>query len=403
MVVVRSLCAKLALALVMIPLTATADEDDDDDEAVTLTAGWDGDVAFIKSSDGAFFMELGGRILLDFRAYTADFAPPPTFLVRRARLQTEGVLYRIFEFKVQADFADDESILLRDGFVNIHATDVVQVMAGQFKSPFSQEEFQSSKYMTFVERSMINNIVPGRSPGVMVHGYTEGRVFQYGVSVQNDEGELGLNRNGRPDFFVQGRFKPWREGSLETFGFGGAIGIGNREQERFVSGRTSSRSVVYFDAVPLNGNLLRRNVEGWWYPGPLSVQSEYDDLRAERNGLGVGGRDLPDIKARGFMVQAAYVLTGETNDPDEPIVPSRPVHAGGPGAWEVGLRYQFFDVESTERANRVDDVTRAVNWWFNKFVHYQANFSWEMFRHPPNPLTAETTNFAFVTRLSMYF
>ena len=133
---VRSLSVKLALALLMIPLPATGatddvDVDDDDDEAVALTAGWDGDVAFIKSSDGAFFMELGGRIHLDFRAYTADFAPPPTFLVRRARLQTEGVLYRMFEFKIQADFADDESILLRDGFVNIHAKDVVQVMAGQ--------------------------------------------------------------------------------------------------------------------------------------------------------------------------------------------------------------------------------------------------------------------------------
>lgn len=90
MVDVRSLSVKLALALLMISLPASAADDDDDDEGVALTAGWDGDVAFIKSSDGAFFMELGGRIHLDFRAYTADFAPPPTFLVRRARLQTEG-------------------------------------------------------------------------------------------------------------------------------------------------------------------------------------------------------------------------------------------------------------------------------------------------------------------------
>ncbi len=404
MVDVRSLSIKLALTLLMIPLAATAaHDDDDDDEGVTLTAGWDGDVAFIKSSDDAFFMELGGRIHLDFRAYTADFAPPPTFLLRRARMEMEGVLYRMFEFKVQADFADDESLLLRDGFVNIHAKDVVQVMAGQFKSPFSQEEIQSSKYMTFIERSMINNIVPGRSPGVMVHGHTESKVLQYGASVQNDEGELGLNRNGGPDFFGQGRYKPWREGALETFSFGGAIGFGKREQERFVSGRTSSRSVVYFDKVPLNGKLLRRNVEAWWYPGPLSIQSEYDDLRAERNGLGLDGQDLPDVEARGFMVQVAYVLTGETNDPDEPIVPSRPMHAGGAGAWEVGFRYQFFEVEGTERANRVEDVTVALNWWFNKFVHYQVNVSWEMFRHPPNPLTTERTNFAFLTRLSLYF
>ena len=394
--------ARLVLVALMISLSSIARAGDDKD-ATSLTAGWGDDGAFIKSEDDAFFMEIGGRVHLDFRAYTADFAPPPTFLIRRARLKVEGKLYQIFEFKVQADFADDESILLRDGFVNIHAKDVVQVMAGQFKSPFSQEEFQSSKYMPFVERSMINNIVPGRSPGVMVHGNTKDNVIRYGVSVQNDEGELGLNRNGGPDFFGQGRFEPWREGTLDTLSFGGAIGFGKREQERFVVGRTSSRSVVFFNEIPLNGTLLRRNVEGWWYPGSLLVQAEYDDLGAERNGLAEGGGNLPDVKARGFMVEAAYVLTGETNAPDDPIDPDHPVHAGGWGAWEVGARYQFFEVEGTARENRVNDVTVAVNWWFNRFIRYQANFSWEKFRSPPDPTTGETFNFAFLTRLNMYF
>jgi len=375
---------------------------DDDEDAVSLTAGWS-DGVFIKSEDDAFFMEIGGRLHFDFRAYTADFAPPATFLIRRARLKVEGRLYRVFEFKVQADFADDESILLRDGFVNIHAKDVVQVMAGQFKAPFSQEEFQSSKYMPFVERSMINNIAPGRSPGVMVHGTTQDNVIRYAGSVQNDEGELGLNRSGGPDFFGQGRFEPWREGTLDTLSFGAAIGVGQREEERFVVGRTSSRSVVFFNEVPLNGTLLRGNVEGWWYPGPLLVQAEYDDLSAERNGLAEGGGNLADVEARGFMVEAAYVLTGETNAPDDPIDPAHPLHAGGWGAWEVGARYQFFEVEKTARANRVDDVTVAVNWWFNRFIRYQANFSWEKFRKPPDPTTGETSSFAFLTRLNMYF
>jgi phosphate-selective porin OprO/OprP len=396
----RSISASI-LALLFVSPSALAR--DDDDEQTSLTAGWDGDVAFISSADDAFFMEIGGRVHLDFRAYSADFAPPPTFLIRRARLQAEGALYGMFEFKVQADFADDESVLLRDGFVNIHAKDVVQVMAGQFKSPFSQEEYQSSKYMPFVERSMINNIVPGRSPGVMVHGHTKDQVIAYGASVQNDEGELGLNNSGGPDVFGQGRFKPWREGKLETLSFGGAIGVGERDSERFVVGRTSSRSVVFFDKVPLNGTLVRRNVEGWWFPGPLLIQSEFDNLTAERNGLAEGGGNLPNVKAKGFMAEAAFVLTGETNHPDDPIEPNRPVHEGGPGAWEVAFRYQFFEVEGTERASRVDGLTGGVNWWFNRFVRYQANVSWEKFRDPPDPTTGETSNFAFVTRLSMYF
>ena len=61
--------------------------------------------------------------------------------------------------------------------MNIHTNDIVQVMVGQFKAPLSQEEQQSSKYYGFVERSMLNNLAPGRSPGMMVHGHTENNVL----------------------------------------------------------------------------------------------------------------------------------------------------------------------------------------------------------------------------------
>jgi phosphate-selective porin len=203
--------------------------------------------------------------------------------------------------------------------------------------------------------------------------------------------------------FGQGRFKPWKKGKLETLSFGGAMGYGKRDEERFIVGRTSSRSVVFFDEVPLNGTLLRRNVEGWWFPGSLLVQSEYDDLRAERNGLGDRGADLPDVDAKGFMVLAAYVLTGETNHPDDPVEPRRSVHEGGPGAWEIAARYQYFEIEGAPFTKHVDDVTVGVNWWLNRFIRYQANVSWEFFRDPPDPTTGETFNFAFVTRLNMYF
>lgn len=369
-----------------------------DEEESNLNAGWDGENAYITSSNGEFLITFGGRLHTDFRAYTADFAPSNTFLIRRARFEAEGHFFNIFEYKIQADFADDESTLLRDGFVNIHTNDIVQVMVGQFKAPLSQEEQQSSKYYGFVERSMLNNLAPGRSPGVMVHGHTENNVFRYGVSFQNDEGELGLNRNGTPDLFAGARFEPWTDGLLDTLSFGGGIGYGHRDEERFVIGRTSSRSIVFFDKVPLDGRLIRRNLEGWWYPGRVLIEAEYDDIRGERRGLGEDGADLPTIRAGGFMVAGNYVLTGETNEPEEPITPRRPLHEGGPGAWEIGFRYQYFDIEA---ANRSIEYTVGVNWWMNAFVRLSINASWERFK---NPLpSGETSSIAFLTRLGLYF
>lgn len=381
------------------------DEQDDGNDTVAITAGWDGSHPFIRSADGAFEMAFGGRMQLDFRAYSADFAPPATFLVRRARLEVEGVFYKYFEFKVQADFSDAEATLLRDGFLNVHAKDIVQVIAGQFKAPFSQEELQSSKYIGFVERSMLNNIVPGRSPGVMVHGHTQDEVFRYAVSAQNDRGELGLNRTSTPDIFGRvrvrpfGPFGPFGNGAFTNLSFGGAFGHGTRDAERFVAGRTSSRSVVFFQKVPLKGDLDRGNLEASWRHGSFLIQSEYDRVRAERLGLGEDMTDLTDIEADGFMIQGLYILTGEKKGASS-IRPKNPMRDGGPGAWEIGFRYQFFDIKE---GNRADVYTLGVNWWLNKFVRYQANFSWEHFRHPPDPSTGETFDFAFLTRFQVYF
>ena len=85
----RPICALPCVFLLV--STPTLAVQDDDSEQTSLTAGWDGEVAFIRSGDDAFFMEIGGRVHLDFRAYSADFAPPPTFLVRRKTESTPGL------------------------------------------------------------------------------------------------------------------------------------------------------------------------------------------------------------------------------------------------------------------------------------------------------------------------
>ncbi len=393
----RILLMLLGLALVG---TAFGDEQDDEEES-SRTAGWNGSHPFIRSSDGDFEMEFGGRMHLDFRAYRADFAPSSTFLVRRARLSVEGVFYKYFDFKVQADFADVEGTLLRDGYLNIRARDSIQVTAGQFKAPFSQEELQSSRYIDFIERAMLNNIVPSRSPGVMVHGHTKDEVFEYGISAQNDRGELSLDETGQgPDLFGRVRFSPWTVGVLKNLSFGGAIGRGQREGESFLRGRTSSRSVVFADRVPLSGDLTRYNLEGWWFHRNVKIQAEYIEARAERLGLGDDGGDLPDVEANGIEIHGTYVLTGEEKGGDTSIKPKRPIREGGPGAWELGFRYQYFDVKGR---NRADVYTIGINWWLNKFVRYQSNFSFERFREPPDPSTSETSNFASLSRIQVYF
>ena len=363
-------------------------------------AGWNGSHPFIRSSEGNFEMEFAGRVHFDYRAYSSDFAPESTFVVRRARLGVEGILYKHFEFKVQADFADTGNTLLRDSYLRIRARDLVQVTVGQFKAPFSQEELQSSRYIDFIERAMLNNIVPGRSPGIMVAGKTETGFFEYGVSAQNDRGSLGRDKTGNgPDVFGRVRVSPWKEGGLKNLSFGGAIGHGQRQEESFLRGRTSSRSVTFAKKVSLNGSLNRFNVEGWWFHRNFKVQMEYMIARGGRRGLRHDGNDFPLAEASGFEIHGTYVLTGEEKKGNSSIKPKRPIREGGRGAWELGFRYQYFDVKSL---NRADVLTLGVNWWLNKIVRYQSNFSFERFRNAISS-SGDTSNLAYLSRIQVYF
>ncbi|HSO74129.1 MAG TPA: porin, partial [Blastocatellia bacterium] len=171
-----------------------------------LLAGWDRNHAFLRSADGSFETQLTGYAQLDHRSYESGNHPPNTFLMRRARLALEGKLARYFDFKIEGDFADVVGTLLRDAYVNVHRIDEFQLRFGQFRVPISQEEIRSDAFQDFVERSMVNNLAPSRSPGLMASGVIKKGVFEYQVGAFNGRGLLGVNTTGTPETAVRLRF-----------------------------------------------------------------------------------------------------------------------------------------------------------------------------------------------------
>ena len=95
------------------------------------------------------------------------------------------------------------------------------------------------------------------------------------------------------------------------------------------------------------------------------------------------------VPIRGWFVQGAYLLTGETIRDRTNVQPLRPfdLREGrlGPGAWEVTARYSQLDLDDrvftagladphlwTNHAKMVDV---GLNWYLNQFV--KVYFDWE--------------------------
>ena len=378
-----------------------------------LLAGWDKNHAFFKSSDGRFVTEVTGYGQLDWRGYESGNTPPNTFLVRRARLALEGKIERYYDFKIEGDFADTASTPLRDLFVRVHRIDELMVSFGQFRVPISQEEIRSDAFQDFVERSMVNNLVPSRSPGVMVSGIINKGVFEYQVGTFNGKGLLAANNNDTPESAIRLRFAPWKNGNgfwTKGLAFGGAYTQGNSLGGVSVRGRTESQSFTFFSPDAVNGQLNRANGEITWLLGPAAIRAEYDQTNQERENLGPNGTTLPGVVGKGYVAQFTYLLTGEAKPDAGAVSPKRNLfgddtNGHGLGAWELKVRYANLQIANgTSKSNRAESIYFGPNWYLNRFVRYMLDFGVERFKDPlRTPKPGDNNFFVVLTRIQVAF
>jgi len=395
------------------PRTSSAANQPSSQNKPVGVAGWDRDHAFIRSADGNFETYIGGYAQLDFRGYQSGIHPPNTFLIRRARLSAEGKVARYFDYRLEGDFADTTSTLLRDFYVNIHRTDKFQLRFGQFRVPISQEEIRSDNYQDFVERSMVNNLVPSRSPGLGATGVLGKGVFEYQIGAFNGKGLLANNNNGTPETAIRLRFAPWKNGSefiSKGFSFGGAFTYGRSLGGLSVRGLTESRSFIFFVPDIINGKYLRANGEFTWMLGPAAIRVEYDQTNQRRDNLGPDGGNLPGVVAKGYTGQFTYLLTGEEKPEAGLLSPRHNLFGDGNGnqgfgAWELKFRYANLQIaDATAQSNRADSFYFGPNWYLNRYVRYMLDLGFERFKDPArSPRPGDRNFFVILSRVQVAF
>jgi phosphate-selective porin OprO/OprP len=112
-------------------------------------------------------------------------------------------------------------------------------------------------------------------------------------------------------------------------------------------------------------------VEAYYRPGPLMFGTEYFFNH-------VGSRETGDPFFHGGEIFVAHLLTGETRPYNvrgayfDRISPARTVFEGGPGAWELVLRYSYVDLDSGPiQGGKFWRVTPMVNWHLSDNVRLE--------------------------------
>jgi len=185
-----------------------------EEEGALLTKGRDGEVAgaakkpTIKEKDGSFSLSSGdgkntigltGRLHFDARYNDiGDFgnnaypfgqdvdtkSGASHFDVRRARIGIKGRIGGVADYLLQGNITGTN--LLDEAYIDVNKYEKLGLKFGKFKVPFGLEQQTSSNNIDFLERSYVDQNVPAKRMGAMLHGEIPGFTYQGDVFQMND-------------------------------------------------------------------------------------------------------------------------------------------------------------------------------------------------------------------------
>jgi phosphate-selective porin OprO/OprP len=374
------------------------------DPTTPKVAGWR-DGFFLQSADKSFSLRITGQLEGDFRGFlnNADRTDIDTFLFRRARLGIEATMLDYYEFRLLPDFAgisppSMSTPAVADAYMNIHYWEGLQFEVGKFKQPFSYEQLIQDRYVPTLERSMIDQLVPARDVGVMIHGHQmcDDRL-EYAVSVSNGEidgGTGNTDTNDGKDLNARIAVRPFNDDQWDVlrhlqFGISGGVGIENEPMSPATLTTPATVPWLVFSSGDMaEGVRTRLSPELVYFYHSFGFASQY--YHQEQQLATSASAAAVRVPFDGFYVLATYLLTGEQRyDYTQQIDPIRPFGIAtpfaSPGAWEAVFRVSRLDVGSEIFTDHLADPTKyssgalestlGFNWYWNKWV--RAQFNWE--------------------------
>lgn len=340
----------------------------------------------LESADKNFKFKFGGRIQYDYAWLSQDDALANAFgdftngtELRRVRFYNSGTIYGNVAYKLQLEFAGGE-IAFKDVYLEFKKLPVIgNLRVGQMKEPYRLEVLASSNDMPFIERTPYTAFGTERNSGLLVHNNLLNGALSYQVGVFRNADDTGNDKNAGDAYNFTARVSTELLKNEEKNAFVHlAVGYSNRhnqENEYTVSAKPAMHlAPKYLSTGTLTNvdNVQLVNLEGAWFAGPLTLQTEY--LMARVN-------SSTEFNFGSYYAQVSYFLTGESRPwkgsyaTYSGIKPRKNFGQDGCGAWELALRYSATDLnDRLIPGGKMTEWTAGVNWYLNPASRIQLNY-----------------------------
>jgi phosphate-selective porin OprO/OprP len=303
---------------------------------------------------------------------------------RRARFYFSGLVYSNVEFKLQLDFAGGITTF-KDVYIGFRNIPVVgNIRVGHVKEPFRLEALTSSKYITFMERSLSISVSQERNNGILLFNEFADDKIGAQIGLFRNSNAIGNNKKANNSYALTGRISgiPYQNSENRRYAHIG-VGYSNRQNDdnTFLY---SSRPETHLGEKYLSTGIIEDvakinliNFEAIYAAGPLSFQAEYMLTNLNMK----DATSVDNYKFNSSYGQISYFFTGEhrklksSYDGFGRVKPNKNFGKDkGAGAWEVALRYSDADFNSKDiLGGEQQDITLGVNWYLNPVTRVMLN------------------------------
>jgi len=377
------------------------------------------DLAGLSITGGRFTARPRGRILFDgitFNQTDANIASvatipgnrglgqAPDFLgFNQARIGIEGEGFTNIFYEIEVDIAGDGRPDVTDLYIAVTNLPYFgTVFVGNQRVDTSLERVHSLEHSVFMERSLMQALVPGRRPGVKFRNVSADGRATWALGVyRNGDDDYGNTMSTQSNFLVASRltFLPWYDessggrywwhlGASSAYGqpFDNIARFRTRPEVGGVYAQDEGIRIPFF--VSTDDFAARRTyqlgAETALNLGPLNLQSEYMMMNVDRN-------TADSLFFWGGYVQASLFLTGENRVYRQNRGTYGRVRtyenffsvqewltnkvAWGRGAWQIAARLSHIDLnDGNIQGGRLTDLTLGLNWYLNSRTRVQFNY-----------------------------
>ena len=322
--------------------------------------------------------EFGGQIVADSAWFDdEDGVATNEQDIRRARVFVKGQALPSLKYEIEYSFTGSNN--WKDVYLEYEALPQLFIKAGNIKEPMGLEALTSSKYNTFMERSLAQALLSKRKLGIQARyllkesdNYYTLTMGAFGKSldevIENEDAEKSVVARATYAYRPS-KTKLLHLGVASSYSdYDGASLSLNTEPEADLF----DRKLVSTKVKDVQ-NTQRVDIESAIIYDSFAFQGEY-------LWIGVDNIDT-EYDFQSWYLQGSWFITGETKQYKAKkaifsrVKPLSPLTEGGLGAWELALRMSYLDLDDQDEEESIEkNYTVGLNWYTTDNLRIMANY-----------------------------